>query len=232
MLKDPICGMDVLNEKFIFEIRGKKYFFCSQGCLDKFKESSDEGSGSQSRYDLVIIGAGPAGLASAIQASALKINTLLITKDIGGHAVIGVKNRSRLGADFVSGKELIEKFEHQALHEHYLEHRLDEVVRINRIGAIFEVVALKEGNSVTAYALIIATGVKQGAPNTEFCKGLLKLNEKGGIIINSDCSASVEGIFACGDVTGCLEKKVIFLSQQGTKAVLSVKKYLLGMGIK
>ena len=125
----------------------------------------------------------------------------------------------------------MEKFEHQVLHEHYLEHRLEEVVKINRIGAIFEVAA-KKGDSVTAYALIIATGAKQDTPNNEFCKGLLKLNEKGGIIINSDCSSSVEGIFACGEVTGSLEKRINIASGQGAKAVLSVKKYLLGMGIK
>ena len=231
MPKDLICGMEVLDERFVFEIRGKKYFFCSQGCLDKFKEFSDEGSGSRSRYDLVIIGAGPAGLAAAIQAADLKINTLLIAKDIGGRVVDNAKIKNHADPDFAGGKELMEKFEHQVLHEHYLEHKLEEVVKINRIGAIFEVVA-KEGDSVTAYALIIAAGAKQDTPNTEFFRGLLELNEKGEIIINSDCSSSVEGIFACGDVTGCLEKRINIASQEGTKAVLSAKKYLLGMGIK
>ncbi|MFQ6069729.1 MAG: YHS domain-containing protein [Candidatus Aminicenantales bacterium] len=39
MIKDPICGMEVENKQFLFEFGGKEYYFCSQGCLDKFKIS-------------------------------------------------------------------------------------------------------------------------------------------------------------------------------------------------
>lgn len=353
MTRDPICGMEAESEQFNFEIGGKKYFFCSQGCLEKFKKSSDEGSGKLEVHDLVIVGAGPAGLTAAVHASVLKISTLLITKDIGGQAVDNAKIKNYMGFDFISGKELAEKFENQFLHEHYLEHKIDEVVKINRKGGIFEVLT-KEAASVTAYALIIATGIKQrtlgvpgedkfmrrgvsyypvqdtalfkgmvvvvvgggnsgvqsaiefrnsgckvtlvtkddltanldnigelkkGAaisvlegydvieikgeekvesviiqsldrsvtkeipcrdvfiqigylPNTGFCQEFIKLNERGEIIINPDCSTNVEGIFACGDVTNCFGKRIIIASGEGAKACLSAKKYLLQMGIK
>jgi thioredoxin reductase/YHS domain-containing protein len=207
MIKDPICGMEVENEQFAFGIGGKKYFFCSQGCLEEFRKSSDEGSGKLGVHDLVIIGAGPAGLSAAVKASVLKIDTLLIAKDFGGRAVESVKIKN-----------------YQFLCEHYLEHRIDEVVKINRKGGIFEVLS-KEGTSTTAYAIIIATGIRQifsggaSAPNTEFCRELLKLSEKGEMVINSDCSTNVEGIFACGN------------DDEGVKATSSAKKYLQEMGI-
>lgn len=348
MTKDPICGMDVESKRFAYEIEGKKYFFCSQGCLEKFKSSSEK-----LVYDLVIIGAGPAGLTAAVYASVLKVNAFLITKNIGGQATGSTGIKSYLGFDFISGKELVDKFEHQFLHEHYSEHKIDEVIKINRIGGIFEVLS-KDGGRITAFSLIIATGIRQkalGIPgeekllhrgvsycsvqdaalfkgqdvvvvgggnfavkeaielknsgckvsliskekldadssdilelkkgsavnileyydvteikgedkvdgviiqssdksttkqipcrgvfiesgflsNTEFCQDLVKLNEKGEIIINSDTSTNVEGIFACGDVTNCFGKRIIIASGEGAKACLAVKEYLLGMGIK
>lgn len=207
MSKDPICGMEVEGERFAFEIGGRKYFFCSKGCLDKSKESSDEGTGKPDLYDLVIIGAGLAGLNAAIYASVMKISTLLITKDIGE-------------------KELIAKLERKFLHEHYLEHRIDEVIKIKRKGGIFEVFT-KKGSGITAFALIIATGI-----NAEFYKDLAVLSKERGLMINADCSTNVEGVFVCSDVADSLEKRVIVASRRGEKACLVVKNYLLEIGVK
>jgi YHS domain-containing protein len=38
-LTDPVCGMEVTAESsFSFEYEGETYYFCSQGCLDRFIE--------------------------------------------------------------------------------------------------------------------------------------------------------------------------------------------------
>ena len=63
-------------------------------------------------------------------------------------------------------------------------------------------------------------------PNTEFCIDLLELNDKGEIKIGPDCSTSAEGVFACGDVTNVLGKRIIIASGEGAKAALSAKQYL------
>jgi alkyl hydroperoxide reductase subunit F len=168
MIKDPICGMVVKSEEFAFEFEGKKYFFCSQGCLDKFKNSPKELL-QKHVYDLVIIGAGPAGLTAAVYASVLKIDTFLIARDIGGQAVDSSKIKNYMGFDFITGKELVKKFENQFLHEHYLAHKIDEVVKVNRRDGDFEILT-KEKNRVLARAVIIATGMKRrkiGIPGEE-----------------------------------------------------------------
>lgn len=46
MHKDPVCGMEFSHEKFTWEFKGESYFFCSQGCLEKFKASPSEFSGN------------------------------------------------------------------------------------------------------------------------------------------------------------------------------------------
>jgi NADH-dependent peroxiredoxin subunit F len=161
MIKDPVCGMELENEQISFEFEGEKYFFCSKGCLDKFRKFPREAL-DQYIYDLVIIGAGPAGLTAAVYASVLRMDTFLLTKDIGGQAIDSTKIKNYMGFDFISGKELIKKFKQQFLHEHYLEHKIDEVVKVIRKGDVFEIFTKGE-KRITASSLIIATGMKKRA---------------------------------------------------------------------
>src|SRR5581483_8043963 len=41
---DPVCGMKVNPDgaKNVFEIKGKTYYFCGKGCLEKFKNDPDK----------------------------------------------------------------------------------------------------------------------------------------------------------------------------------------------
>jgi alkyl hydroperoxide reductase subunit F len=159
MIKDPICVMEVENENFVFEFEGKKYFFCSRGCLDKFKGSPKEFSQNYI-YDLIIIGAGPAGLTVAVYASVLKIDTFLLTKDIGGQAVDSSKIKNYMGFDFITGKDLVKKFKEQFLHQHYLAHKIEEVVKISQKDGCFEILT-KYKNKFLTRSVIIATGMKR-----------------------------------------------------------------------
>ena len=62
-------------------------------------------------YDLVIIGAGPAGITAAIYASRKRLETLVISKDIGGQAALSGDVENYTGYQFISGPELALKFE-------------------------------------------------------------------------------------------------------------------------
>ena len=66
-------------------------------------------------YDLIIIGAGPAGLAASIYASRYKINHLVIGAEIGGQITKAWQVENYPGFELISGQELTERFKKQAM---------------------------------------------------------------------------------------------------------------------
>ena len=64
-------------------------------------------------------------------------------------------------------------------------------------------------------------------PNSNFAS-LVKKNEKQEIIVDYLNRTNIEGIFACGDVTNIPDKQIIIACGEGSKAALSVFKYLSG----
>ena len=65
-------------------------------------------------YDLIIIGAGPAGLAASIYASRYKIDHLVIGKEPGGQAVEAHNIENWPGTPSISGFELTQKMREHA----------------------------------------------------------------------------------------------------------------------
>jgi alkyl hydroperoxide reductase subunit F len=61
--------------------------------------------------DLVILGAGPAGITAAVYASRKKMDFLVITKDIGGQTAWSGDIENYTGYQFISGPDLVSKFE-------------------------------------------------------------------------------------------------------------------------
>lgn len=62
-------------------------------------------------YDVTIIGAGPAGITAAIYAARKRLNTCVITKDIGGQAAWSSDIENYTGFQFITGPDLVAKFE-------------------------------------------------------------------------------------------------------------------------
>ncbi len=64
-------------------------------------------------YDLIVIGAGPAGMTASVYAARQKVNALLLSSEIGGQLnwTLGIENY--MGYEFVEGAELVQKFEEQ-----------------------------------------------------------------------------------------------------------------------
>lgn len=60
-------------------------------------------------YDLIIIGAGPAGLTAAIYAARYKLKAIVISKDIGGYAALANKICNFPSYKEIKGLELINK---------------------------------------------------------------------------------------------------------------------------
>lgn len=80
-------------------------------------------------YDLIIIGGGPAGLTSAVYAARKKMNTLLLTTEFGGQLMWTREIENYMGYQFISGPELMGKFEEQ-VKRFAVETKYEEAVRL------------------------------------------------------------------------------------------------------
>ncbi len=107
-------------------------------------------------YDLIVVGAGPAGITASVYASRKRLNFIVITRDVGGQTALTGDIENYTGFQFVSGPELVEKFR-QHLERFSIEIREGE--RVNSViknGDIIKVVSDKaEYQSKT---VIVATG--------------------------------------------------------------------------
>ena len=110
-------------------------------------------------HDLIIIGAGPAGITAAVYAARKRLKTVVITKDIGGQAALSADIENYVGFQFITGLELVGKFEeHLKGYDDVTVVENDEVTCIKRIGEIFSVKT--PTSEYMAKAVIIATGRK------------------------------------------------------------------------
>jgi len=108
-------------------------------------------------YDLVIVGAGPAGMTSAIYSARQKLKTLIISKNFGGQmAQKAVEIENYPGFEKVTGFDLISKMENQIKNVDVVREKVIEVKKEN------DIFFLKtEGDKVfQSKVVIIATGAE------------------------------------------------------------------------
>jgi alkyl hydroperoxide reductase subunit F len=112
-------------------------------------------------YDLLIIGAGPAGMTAALYATRKGLRVLVISKDIGGQVNWTTLVENYMGFEEIEGPRLMEKF-HGQMQDENLTYLEDEVNRLQvqavREGEkIFELNGKKTGTH-HGRAVVIATG--------------------------------------------------------------------------
>lgn len=78
-------------------------------------------------------------------------------------------------------------------------------------------------NDMSASGVFIFVGI---IPNTEFLKGLVKLDENGFILTDEEMKTSVEGIFAAGDCRRKILTQVITACGDGATAAFCANRYL------
>ncbi|MBE6703221.1 MAG: FAD-dependent oxidoreductase [Ruminococcaceae bacterium] len=120
-------------------------------------------------YDIVVVGAGPAGLTAAIYARRAGKSVLLLEKDsFGGQIVFSPKVENYPGFESVSGAELADKLVSQALFQG-ADVEVETVVGIRTEGNT-RFVDTEDGNSYACRAVIIANGARHrhlGVENEE-----------------------------------------------------------------
>ena len=108
-------------------------------------------------YDLIIIGAGPAGITSAIYSARQKLKVLIISKSFGGQmAQKAVEIENYPGFEKVTGFDLILKMENQVKDIEILR---EKVVKVEKKDNFF-IVSTEEGKKVEARVVIVATGAE------------------------------------------------------------------------
>jgi len=109
-------------------------------------------------YDLIIIGAGPAGITASVYAARRRVNLLVITKDIGGQAAWSGDIENYTGYQFITGPDLAAKFEEHMRKFNIQLKENEEVTEIKKIKDYIRVESDK--GSYEAKAVIIASGKK------------------------------------------------------------------------
>jgi alkyl hydroperoxide reductase subunit F len=107
-------------------------------------------------YDLIIIGAGPAGITASVYAARKQLDFLVISLDIGGQAAWSGDIENYTGYQFITGPELAQKFE-----EHMRKYRLalkenEEVLELVKLGQLIQVKTNKA--DYQSRSVIIASG--------------------------------------------------------------------------
>jgi thioredoxin reductase len=107
-------------------------------------------------YDLIIVGAGPAGITAGVYAARKRMYVQLITADIGGQASLSWDIENYLGYQFITGQELVEKFK-EHLQKFDVEVRENEkATRVEKSGTLVKIKT--EKGDYTTKTAVIASG--------------------------------------------------------------------------
>lgn len=108
--------------------------------------------------DVLIIGAGPAGLTAAVYCARKMLSTVIISENIGGQALESWAIENYMGYRMVSGEELMKKFDEQVRKED-IRFVLDRVIALEKKDGLFVAETISE-NTLKAKTVILAQGNK------------------------------------------------------------------------
>lgn len=165
------------------------------------------------KYDLIIVGAGPAGLTAAIYAARRNLSTLVIAKQIGGLMVLTHQIENYPGVDKISGYDLMEKFNKQAK-DLGVEFEFAEAQKIEKQKQGFEI-ALDNGKNFFGKTVLLAFGLSHRQLNVPGEKEL-----------------SGKGVTYCATCDGPLYRNKTVAVIGGGNSALDAVLYLAGLAKK
>lgn len=150
-------------------------------------------------YDLVIVGGGPAGLASAVYASSEGLKTLLIEREApGGQAGTSSRIENYLGFPAgLTGGDLARRAVAQA-NKFGTEILTPQEVTKIRIEGQYRIVTLSDGEELNCHALIIATGVSYSKLKVPGIERLTGAGVYYGAAITEAISCSNQDVYIIG----------------------------------
>ncbi len=131
-------------------------------------------------YDLIIIGAGPAGAAAGVYSARKRLKTLLITEEFGGQSVVSETIYNWIGTPEIAGSQLAKNLE-----AHLQYYSDDEILTLKKGSLVssveknedgtFTVTNSKEEKFVTKTVLVVSGSARRKLPAI----GADKLEHKG-----------------------------------------------------
>jgi NADH-dependent peroxiredoxin subunit F len=112
--------------------------------------------GGSAMYDVIIIGGGPAGLTATVYAVHKRMETLLITEDLGGKSNYHLALKGAEGHEYITGDDLVEKFKNQVQYLEFVRH-MGTVTKVEAMNHHYAV-HTKSGKRFEARAVIVCTG--------------------------------------------------------------------------
>ncbi|MGZ4926263.1 MAG: NAD(P)/FAD-dependent oxidoreductase [Halobacteriota archaeon] len=189
-----------LNAKGLDRLIGRGVSYCATCDAPLFMD-----------MDVAVLGGGNSAITAAYELMSIARKVYLI-------------NRSPWKADEV----YLEKIRDAPNVERLVGYELIEVTGDDALNsAVFR--NLSDGSSITlpVAGIFIEIGL---IPNSDIVKDLVLFNKNNEIVVSYDCSTSLPGIFAAGDVTTVPEKQIIVAAGEGAKAAISAYKHLLKEG--
>jgi thioredoxin reductase (NADPH) len=173
-------------------------------------------------YDLVIIGAGPAGLSAAVYGASEGLSTLLIERQApGGQAGMSSNIENYLGFPTgLTGSNLARRAVAQAI-RFGVEILTPQEVSDVRVDGPYRIVKLKDGIEISCHALIIACGVSYRS--LAGVKGIEKLTGAGvyyGASMVDAISSKDEDIFMVGGANSAGQAAIHFSKYAKTVTLL------------
>ena len=129
-------------------------------------------------YDLIILGGGPAGLTATVYAIHKRLETLLISEDLGGKSNYRMHIRGLEGYETINGEEVVRRFQSQV---EYLDFArlMDKAMSIELLAngndEDYIKVTTESGTAFVTRSLIIATGAQPRMLNVPGERSLLGL---------------------------------------------------------
>ncbi|HEX6383489.1 MAG TPA: FAD-dependent oxidoreductase [Anaerolineae bacterium] len=186
---------------------------------------------SESFYDLIVVGAGPAGLGAAVYGASEGLKTILIDREAtGGQAGTSSRIENYLGfPKGISGIDLARRATAQA-------HRLGaEILTAREVTCVrvedpYRIVQLSDGTELSCLALVLATGVTVRHLNVPGVQALTGAGVYYGAAVTEAAYYKDEHVYVVGGANSA-GQGAMFFSRYASKVTMLVRSSSLDKGM-